>query len=96
MLFVIHWEVDFDKAEGKLVEVAQELGKELKEHPEKYPKNISEVYSYAGEPNKGFQVVEAETTEQLTRFALLNLPYIKCEVKPVEVEQVKIWFEYLK
>jgi hypothetical protein len=23
-------------------------------------------------------------------------PYIKCEVKPVEVEQTKIWFEYLK
>jgi len=96
MLFVIHWEVDFDKAEGKLFKVAQELGKELKENPEKYPKNVSEVYSYSGEPHKGFQVVEVETTEQLTRFALLNLPYIKCEVKPVEVEQTKIWFEYLK
>ena len=96
MLFVIHWEVDFEKGEGKLQEMAQALGKELSEHPEKYPKNVSEVYSYAGEPNKGFQVVEAESTEQLTRFALLNMPFIKFDVKPVEVEQVQIWFEYLK
>ena len=96
MLFVIHWEVDFDKAEGKLLEAAQAIGKELKEHPEKYPKYASEVYSYAGEPHKGFQIMEAENAEQLTRFSLLSMPYIKCEVKPIDVEQTKIWFEYLK
>jgi hypothetical protein len=96
MLFVIHWEVDFEKAQGHLMEAAQAIGKELSEHPEKYPKNVTDIYSYSGEPNKGFQVVEAESSEQLTRFALLSLPYIKCEVKPVEVEQTKIWFEYLK
>ena len=96
MLFVIHWEVDFEKGEGKLQEVVQELGKEIQAHPGKYPRNVTEIYAYAGEPHGGFQVVEAETTEQLTRFALLNLPYVKCEVKPVAVEQTKIWFEYLK
>ena len=40
--------------------------------------------------------MEAESAEQLTRFALVSMPYIKCEVKPIEVEQTKIWFEYLK
>jgi len=96
MLFVIHWEVDFDKAEGKLKEAAQVISKEISEHHEKYPKYASDVWSYAGEPHRGFQVMEAESAEQLTRFALLALPYIKCEVKPIEVEQTKIWFEYLE
>jgi len=96
MLFVNHWEVDFEKGLGSWKELNEKWEEEIINHPEKYPKYASDVWAYVGEPHKGFQVMEADNPDQLTRFALLFVPYIKCEVKPIAVEQTKLWFEYIK
>jgi hypothetical protein len=48
-----------------------------------------------GEPTRGFQLVEYDDPEQLTRFALLVTPYIDFDCKPVMVEQAKLFREYL-
>ena len=95
MLFVIHWEVDFEKTEGKLKESIEKIMSNLTANPEKYPKTVSKIYTYSGEPHKGFQVVEVDSAEQLTRFALAQIPYVKMEAKAVEEEHTGLWLEYM-
>jgi len=93
VLSAIHWEAN-PSTLRELMGKYDKIEEELTNHPEKYPKLVSPVYSYVGEPTRGFQLVEYNDPEQLTRFALLVTPYIDFDCKPVMVEQAKLFREY--
>ncbi|MGY5877311.1 MAG: DUF3303 family protein [Candidatus Thorarchaeota archaeon] len=81
MRYIVFWEYDpkeIDRAVEKLVK----FRKEVKNNPERYAKPLTPNYTMSV-GFKGFQLFEAEDSEQLARMALHYRPEVRFEIIPI-------------
>ncbi|MFW9802825.1 MAG: DUF3303 domain-containing protein [Candidatus Thorarchaeota archaeon] len=81
MKYIVFWEYDpneIDKAVKKLIEFRDEI----KKNPERYAKPVTPNYTMSV-GFKGFQLFEAENSEQLARMVLHYRPEVKFEIIPI-------------
>ena len=86
MKYIMFWEFDPEKRE-EVIKKLDAIRKEIKEKPEKYPKFISKNYAMIDGP-EGFQIVETDDPEHLSRFVLHYMPEVRFRFAPIiEVSQ---------
>ena len=78
MKYIVFWEYD-PKELDKAVKKLKEFREEIKKSPEKYAKPISPIYTMSI-GFKGFQLFEADNSEQLARMVLHYRPEVKFEI----------------
>ena len=82
MKFILFMEWKPEEA-GKVIEKMVQADALMKEHPERFPKLTSELYTMGGE-EKGFVLVEMDNEEQLANLRLAYLPVVKCKFVPIQ------------
>jgi hypothetical protein len=80
------WEFDPEKRED-VIKKLDAIRKEIKSNPEQYPKFISKNYAMLDGP-EGFQIVETDDPEHLSRFVFHYMPEVRFRFAPIiEVSQ---------
>lgn len=82
MKFIMFMEWKPEEA-SKAVEKLVQAQAQMKEHPERFPKAISETFAMGGE-EKGFTLVEMDNQDQLANLRFAYLPVIKCQFVPLQ------------
>lgn len=78
MKYIVFWEYD-PKELDAVVKKLKAFREEIKKSPEKYAKSISPNYTMSV-GFKGFQLFEADDSEQLARMVLHYRPEVKFEI----------------
>ncbi len=81
MKYIMFWEFDPEKRED-VIKKLEQMRKGIKDTPEKYPKFISKNYAMVDGP-EGFQIVETDDPEHLSRFVLHYMPEVRFRFAPI-------------
>jgi hypothetical protein len=81
MQYIMFWEFEPEKRE-EVIKKLNEIRKEIKSNPDKYPKFISKNYAMVDGP-EGFQLVETDDPEHLSRFVLHYMPEVRFRFAPI-------------
>ncbi len=81
MKYIMFWEFDPEKRDD-VIKKLEQMRKGIKATPEKYPKFISKNYAMVDGP-EGFQIVETDDPEHLSRFVLHYMPEVRFRFAPI-------------